>query len=267
MDKIEAFIQKHRLKRIADMAKQFSISTAERHGQWNSWGWSGITIQHPDILKEYLDLTGIVGATILDITVPHDNLYLIDGISSWDLYPTTDTSSEMIAFQKADSRSWLEQKSFLPLQMKLCGDPIILITDRGTFEIDYSDSSTVFISKDGIPPKYYTPVMSPVYDVKKVFAPFRNDTIINYQIIPEDPLYAVIDFTNSYSVGISENQTAYIQKLILQLQSGRQIALYNDGDDGMIDLLDAAGSILHIPATSLLDYLHFPAIADESAGT
>lgn len=82
--------------------------------------WSAPIIQEPQVLKEYLDASGIVGSTIKEIAVVHQNYHVYN---------------RNIFYLKNGRSNNFYIKDIL--------DPVIIITDKGCYEIDFSESSTV----------------------------------------------------------------------------------------------------------------------------
>lgn len=174
--------------------------------------WSAPIIQEPHILKEYLDASGIVGSTIKEIAIVNAGLYSNTGIEL----------------------NYIDDTNFYIDDLL---QPIIIITDKGNFEIDFSESSTIFLSKDSIPKTMYANNLD--FDINKTFITLKGKKIIDFIIKEQDFLKADYDFTNSYDIGLDSRQKSYIKELIFIIENSKKLIFINDFDNGVLYLLDA----------------------------
>lgn len=174
--------------------------------------WSAPIIQEPQVLKEYLDASGIVGSTIKEIAIVNTGLYSNTGIEL----------------------NYIDDTNFYIDDLL---QPIIIITDKGNFEIDFSESSTIFLSKDSIPKTMYTSNLD--FDINKTFISLKGKKIIDFIIKEQDFLKADYDFTNSYDIGLDSKQKSYIKELIFIIENNKKLIFINDFDNGVLYLLDA----------------------------
>lgn len=180
--------------------------------------WSAPIIQDPKILKEYLDASGIVGATIKEIAIVNDDMFGVNIITS--NFISTD-------------------------EFYIDGfyNPIIIVTDKGNFEIDYSESSTVRISKNCLIHDMYASenlkkYKTQIEDIRKIFMDLAGKQIVDFSINEQDFFHADCDFTCSYGIGLDSEQKSYIKELIFILNCGKKLVFINDFDDATLYLLD-----------------------------
>lgn len=174
--------------------------------------WSAPIIQEPQVLKEYLDASGIVGSTIKEIAIVNAGLYSNTGIEL----------------------NYIDDANFYIDDLL---QPIIIITDKGNFEIDFSESSTIFLSKDSIPKTMYANNLD--FDINKTFITLKGKKIIDFIIKEQDFLKADYDFTNSYDIDLDSQQKSYIKELIFIIENSKKLIFINDFDNGVLYLLDS----------------------------
>lgn len=207
-DKMEKFTLDHHLQTLG--------GTDEFQEKFSDYEWSAPVIQQPDLLKEYVHLIGLIGAKILDVNlIDFPCLSTFERISSW-------------------SFEWNNQ--------------LVLITDRGHFEIEYNESSSVRISKDCIPQWFYSLDQSKndAVDFRQLFSYLKNDRIIGITTKSQTYAEAEGDFTGSCGISLEENLPAYIKEFRLLLESSRQLAFSSCYDDGIISLYDKNNHLVRL---------------------
>lgn len=181
--------------------------------------WSAPIIQEPQVLKEYLDASGIVGSTIKEIAVVHQNYHVYN--------------RNIFYLENGRSNNFYIEDIL---------DPVIIITDKGCYEIDFSESSTVRLTKDCLKRCMYdfeNSFYEDKLDLHKTFSILNNKQIIGFTIKEQDFEHADNDFTGSYGIGLDSVQKSYIKELIFFTNDNRKFVFINDFDDGVLYLLDA----------------------------
>ena len=118
MDQIKKFIMENNIQRLED---KVSLPKDE----FSPYKWQAPVIQQPNHVKEYVKLIGMFDAVIQEIAVVE--------------YPC------MFGPPSIQKNSWTFEFD----------NPIVLITTHGNFEITFNESSSVRISKNSIPEKFY----------------------------------------------------------------------------------------------------------------
>jgi hypothetical protein len=142
MDTAEQFIKEHHIQTLG--------GKDDFKEEFSGYQWSAAVIQQPDLLEEYVRLIGLIGATIQDIAV-------VD-------YPCL--------FESIDPEVWTWEWD----------NVMVLITDRGNFEITYSESSSFCISQDCIPKRLYcNEETEDMAIIQKLFSFFCSLSAISYR--------------------------------------------------------------------------------------
>ncbi|WP_301860357.1 hypothetical protein [uncultured Megasphaera sp.] len=172
--------------------------------------WSAPVIQNPDQLNEYIHRIGLIGAAIQEVTT----------VSPPCLLPPVNHDSLTVEFDNV----------------------LVIITDRGAFEISYSESSSVCISKNRIPKRlYYKNENSSMDNLQLLFSYLKGDSITDISIKSQSFDEADFEFTGSFGIYLEENLPAYIKEFRLLLKSKRQLAFTSYFDWGVLSLLDEDG--------------------------
>lgn len=211
MDKIEQFIQEHHIQTLGgkdDFKEEFS-----------RYEWSAPILQQPSHLEEYVHLIGLIGATIQDITI-------VDNPGYYSL-----------SYEHRKEGFWTFELD----------NVLVLITDCGNFEIEYGESSSVRISKDCIPRKfYYQKINKRIAELKQLLSNLINDKIIGISIDSTSFDRADDDFTGSCGIKLDKNLSAYIRECRLLLKSGRRLSFTSQYDDGIISLYDKDNQLVKL---------------------
>lgn len=156
----------------------------------------------------------------------------------------------------ADTMAWLRDLSIKT--RLLLYEPVVFETDKGIFSIDFSESSTIYISRNSLPEDAGKKPAYDRFDISKLLASVIGAKVISYGIEEEDFFDADDDFTNSFSVGLDENQDSYIKSFRLDMSNGQFLKFYNDYDDGLLELLDENYQPVVIPGSELDQYMVSP---------
>jgi hypothetical protein len=211
MDTAEKFIKEHHIQTLG--------GKDDFKEEFSGYQWSAAVIQQPDLLEEYVRLIGLIGATIQDIAV-------VD-------YPCL--------FESIDPEVWTWEWD----------NVMVLITDRGNFEITYSESSSFCISQDCIPKRLYcNEETEDMAIIQKLFSYLKGDTITDVSTKPTSFDNADDEFTGSWNIGLEENLPAYLIECRFVLKSGRQLVFTSDFDWGIISLYDKDNQLVRLDPAS-----------------
>ena len=175
---------------------------------FSPYKWPAPVIQQPNHLKEYVQLLGIFDAVIQDVAVVK--------------YPC------MFGPPSIWENSW---------SVELC-NPIVLITTHGKFEIKYAESSSVRISKDCIPEKFYCSTEELArFHLQDLLSHLIGEKITGITVHEQTIKTADFDFTGSCGIDLPDDLPSYIKEMQLRLESGRLLSFSSDFDWGIITLI------------------------------
>lgn len=194
----------------------------------NQRNWNLPYIQDPDVLRQYICNIGILGATIEGIQCVRSGMYELDGICFDDRNDSHDN-------------------------LKLVGEvdaPVILVTDKGRFEIDYTESGTVFMGKNMIPPSDYCIAQADYtgYDSDLAFSVLKGVQIIGFQVLTQSFAESDDSFTGSYRLYLPEDQTWYIRMVQFFLSTGQRLVFESHYDWGYVSLFEQTEELAVISA-------------------
>lgn len=250
MDDMQRFINEHNL-RLREGAQGFMSREFSKHE------WAAPAIQEADIFKKYCHHLGLMGATIEEITTVGFGVGPIDGYSishfcTHKRHPENKTSIDV------DACLCGVDHVNLIMNWYLC--PIVLVTDKGKFEIDFTESSTVYMGKDSIPTHYYgasEEELEQEYLAKELFSGLQGDTVVDCLIDEQTFEEAACEFTGACNMTLPYGLTSYIKNITFCLESGRKIRLSTFWNNGMIEVLDKEDRYVQIPADHLKRCLPF----------
>lgn len=247
-----------------------------RKNEFNPYLWNAPFIQDPLILREYVDTIGLLGARICEITsfsyastclgyLGDTNIFAKElcprKIDKEDMFKNVQTEDESKFIEQVyDMLVKEEQLKIVPLRLEYY-DPIVIFTDQGAFEFDYTESSTIRLSKDAIPSHFYYPnngfciADALSFDIRKVFSRAAGKKIVGYDIKEQDYSAADDQYTGSYGIGLNEAQESYILEFRLILDSGDQLAFASDYDNGYLTILDKTGACVQVNNRDAVQYL------------
>ena len=129
--------------------------------------------------------------------------------------------------------------------------PITMITDKGTFEFDFVDASTIFFTNSGLMfDRHAFPGFEDRVDIRTLFSSIIGKKIVGYEI---EEVEEHSFFTWSYGLDLDENQDSYIWSFSLILEDGKRLYLYAYYDWCEIKLLDNNREVIRVKTNELLD--------------
>ena len=189
-------------------------------------------LQKPYELRKYIEECGIIGAQVLDIKLCFGTFHFRDFSLTCDI----------------DELKELDLES-VPAEIEL-DTPITIITDKGTFELDFVDASTVFFTNSGLMfDRAAFPEIEDSIDITTLFSSIIGKKIVSYEI-EEGKEHSF--FTWSYGLELDNNQDSYIWNLSLILEDGKRLHLYADFDWCVLKLLDENREVVKIKVDKLL---------------
>ena len=189
-------------------------------------------LQKPYELKKYIEECGIIGSQVLDIKLCFGTFHFRDFSLTCDI----------------DELKELDLES-VPAEIEL-DTPITIITDKGTFELDFVDASTVFFTNSGLMfDRRAFPEIEDSIDITTLFSSIIDKKIVSYEI-EEGKEHSF--FTWSYGLELNNNQDSYIWNLSLILEDGKRLHLYADFDWCVLKLLDENREVVKIKVDKLL---------------
>ena len=189
-------------------------------------------LQKPYELRKYIEECGIIGAQVLDIKLCFGTFHFRDFSLTCDIDELKELNCES-----------------LPIEIEL-DTPITIITDKGTFELDFVDASTVFFTNSGLMfDRAAFPEVEDSIDITTLFSSIIGKKIVSYEI-EEGKEHSF--FTWSYGLELDNNQDSYIWNLSLMLEDGKRLHLNADFDWCVLKLLDENREVVKIKVDKLL---------------
>lgn len=223
--------------------------------------WSAPIIQEPQVLKEYLDASGIVGSTIKEIAVVEDLFFGFTNLWCSALYYefNLENNKQDLPAEYDKTIEWLK-KNNIKIATSDIDKPIVFLTDKGKFEIDTSESSSVRISKNTLPSIMYASSNNNKisFDIRKIFSCLTGSKIVNFCIEEQDYWDAEDTFTGSFGITLKANQLSYIKSFKLILDNGLSLLFSNDYDWQYLALLDNSDNIITVPGLEIEKFLKTP---------
>lgn len=242
---------------LQDVIKKYNLHPSRRED------WAAPYIQSPSALREYIEAIGFIGATIKKVSIAGYGVGRLDNTFVAFLYPDhsvkeiKDGHHVYYDWDYDSTMEWVQKASF-QIRMQV-DEPIVFETDRENFEMDFSESSTIYLSRNLLPKDACHHVTYDSFDISKLLASLNGTKIDGYDIEEyKDYSDADFDFTNSYSVGLPEEQDSYIKSFCLNMSNGQHLKFYNDFDYGWIELLDQNRQLVEIHGLDINQYLMSP---------
>lgn len=206
MYSLEDFIRMHHLQ---------TLGGKDRFGkEFSQYEWSAPVIQTPDHLREYIRMIGLVGAEISDV-------HIIE-------YPCL--------FDQVLHDEWRFEFD----------NAVAFLTNRGTFEIEYTESSSIRISKNCIPERFYYQEDSVILkECNQLFAYLKGEKVTGIAAESQTFHEADWDFTGSCGIELKSDLPSYLKEFRLLFESGRQLSFTSDFDWGIMSLYDADGRLVN----------------------
>lgn len=234
---------------LEDVIKKYNLVEQEfDYHDYNDYvpkeKWKHHIIQHPDVLREYINECGIIGSTIKDIMLRYGHIFHLG-----NLY-------EIEGYEELSSISESNHSIVLGIEIDT---PVTLVTDKGVFEFEFGDASTVTFAVKGIEEKIEPRPLDTYryfeFDIKKIFKEIIGRKIIGCEVENDTWEDADANFTGAFGHELSYGQDAYIKSFALKLDNGYSLSTNAFYDYCEIYLVDSDGKDVIIPPTKLKDMI------------
>ena len=192
-------------------------------GYYSWYDWSADVYQIPEEVLQAFKQLKISGRKIIDFR------------AVGALY------SDVVSIKRAIQNGDLSIKRCVQIDWPL----ILYLDDGGRFEIDYSDSSCVRMSKDAFPDT----ICRKGTNVSKFFSNCIGSTILDLEVKSTSEFPS--DFTGSYSLTLPENQEQYIEKISFLLSNGNRLCFSTWMDFGLVWTEGNDGKIQFVPLSEV----------------
>lgn len=229
---------------LEDVIKKYKIEEDEiDYYSFNGYGpnkpWKHHVLQKPKALAEYIENLGIIGTTITDIMLRYGGIYDLGTINRID------------SILELEKFSCDHEPIILGIDMDT---PITLVTDRGVFEFEFGEASTVTFAIDVLNDN---PVAHPhrqyEFDIKKIFHAILGKKIVGYTIETTGWEEVSNNFTGSHGRSLDDKQEEYIKSFCFKLDDGCFLKFNAFYDYGEAYLLDKDMNLIYIPSSQLRD--------------
>lgn len=223
---------------------------------WHSW--SADVLQTPQEVYDAFDLLGVTGKKIVSIRAIGLGYNLGEElIEDYILSKTSESGQECPVY---DSTNWHTLPLSYPRYARL-DEPLLIVFDDGSrLEIDFSEGSSVRLSKNSIPVDIKPGTNANNFDAAKLFSCCIGANIVAVHVESSEELPI---FTGSYGMSISDKQLKYIERIDLQLTSGVQLQLSAFCDYCEIVATDATGKMLEINFADLREVFNDDLVFEE----
>lgn len=206
---------------------------------WHSW--SADVLQTPQEVYEAFDALNVVGKKIVSIRAIGLGYNLREErIEDHIFSKVMESGQECPEF---DSTNW----HMLPLSFPryaVLDEPLLIILDDGSrLELDFSEGSSVRISKNCIPTDIKPGINANNFNAEKLFSCCIGADIMSLHVDCTDEFPC---FTGSYGISLVDDQKKYIERIVLQLTNGTQLRLEAFCDYGEIVATDDTGKALYL---------------------
>ena len=229
---------------LEDVIKKYNIEEDEiDYYSFDGFGpdkpWKHYVVQNPKALVEYIESLGIIGATITDIMLRYGEIYDLG------------TINRIYSALELEEFSCYQEPIILGIDVDT---PITLVTDKGVFEFEFGDASTVTFAIDAL---NENPVAHPhrqyEFDIKKIFKTILGKKIIGYTIETTGWEEVANNFTGSHCRSLDDKQEEYIKSFCFKLDDGCVLKFNAFYDYGEVYLLDKDMNLIYIPSSQLKD--------------
>lgn len=206
--------------------------------------WKHHIIQHPEVLREYISECCIIGSTIKEVMLRYGHIFELGNIDYIGGY------KELKRISKCND----------PIIWGIEIDtPVTLVTDKGVFEFEFGDASTVTFSVKGLEEKIERRPLESFddfeFDIGKIFKNIVGRKIVGLEIQKSKWEEVYLDFTGAFGRHISNKQDAYIKSFALKLDNGYALSVNAFLDFCELYLVDPDGKILIMPPDKIKDML------------
>ena len=156
------------LSMLEDVIKKYGLVEHELdYHAYNDYAprekWKHHIIQHPEVLREYISECGIIGSTIKEVMLRYGHILHLGNIDYIEGYEELERISSCNA----------------PIIWGIEIDtPVTLVTDKGVFEFEFGDASTVTFAVKGIEEKIEPRPLDTYryfeFDIKKIFKEIKG---------------------------------------------------------------------------------------------
>jgi hypothetical protein len=210
-----------------------------------SWqSWSADVLQIPSEVFTAFNNMELVGKKIANIRAVGRAYNLnTDSILS-TLYNNLINKDNFIF----DEENWQNIPATYPCTAQL-DEPIIFFLDNSDrLEIDFSEGSSVRMSKNCLPSDIIAGTCDNNFDASKLFANCIGEQIIGLDVESTDEFP---DFTGSYGIDLSEEYDEYIAAICIHLSNFKMIRFSPFFDYGDVCLCDNHGKHLEVTLSEL----------------
>ena len=234
---------------LEDVVKKYNLVEHELdYHDYNDYApkelWKHHIIQHPEVLREYISECGIIGSTIKEVMLRYGHIFELGNIDYIGGYKGLKKIS----------------KYGEPIVWGIEIDtPVTLVTDKGVFEFELGDASTVMFSVKGLEEKVDPRPLDSFddfeFDIGKIFKDIIGKKIVGLEVKNAEWAEVYRDFTGSFGYTISNGQDAYIKSFALKLDSGYALSTNAFIDFCELYLVDPDGKDMIMPPAILKDML------------
>ena len=210
-----------------------------------SWkSWSADVFQTPSEVREAFKKMELVGRSIVNIRAIGRAYNLdIDSIASV-LYNNSKDKDNFVF----DEDNWHTYSAKYPCFAELDEPVIIFLDNYDRVEIDFSEGSSVRMSKNCLPADIIAGICQNNFDAAKLFSGCIGEQILGFNIESTDEFP---DFTGSHGMDLSEDYDEYIDAISIRLSNYKRIRFCPFFDYGDVYLCDNSGKPLEISLSDL----------------
>lgn len=198
-------------------------------------------VQKPEVLKECIERCGIIGARIENIMLRYGHIFHLGDIDY---------------VNKKNIKQVLKDKKPLVFGIEV-DTPISIVTDKGLFEFEFADSSTVTFN---VSDKYESAIQQRLepwnFDIRKIFQGIIGMKIVDCYVDTEDWAESSFDFTGSHGWSLPVEQGVYIKSFAFKLDNGQYLSFNAFFDFCEVYLLDKDMNIITVPRNTICSMIH-----------
>lgn len=206
--------------------------------------WKHHIIQHPEVLRDYISECGIIGSTIKDIMLRYGHIFHLGNLHKIEGYE--------------ELRSISDSNHSIVLGIEI-DTPITLVTDKGVFEFEFAEDSTVNFSIKGAEEKVERRPLDSYddfeFDITKIFKDIIGKKIVGFEIQNEKPEEAYLNRTGAFGFSVSDKQDAYVKSFSLKLDNGYALSVNPFIDFCELYLIDPDGNNIVISSAKVKDMI------------
>lgn len=216
-------------------------------GNKYSWrSWSANVLQTPDEVHAAFASLGVVGKRIVKIHAIGMAYNLRDDMVEESVY----SYAKALSYEErggVDPLEWRDGNAFIPCQAEIDEPLIIFLEDGDRFEIDFSEGSSVRMSKNAIPPDIQPGINDNNFDANRLFAACLENVLAGIEVESTDEYP---EFTGAHDMTLEESGV-YISKIHLPMTNGNRLSFEPYYDYGLVYLTDSYGNPLKMPVDEI----------------